>query len=84
MAKLEIKNHIHRLVKVVQAYKGFGRPTVLHALIVIFAEFFAWGLLTTPTITALNQTFPDQTLMINGLIWGIKVRLTFSDAQESP
>lgn len=54
-------------------YKGFGRPRVLHALIVIFGEFFAWGLLTTPTITALKQTFPGQTLMINGLIWGIKV-----------
>lgn len=57
-------------------YKGFGRPTVFHALIVIFAEFFAWGLLTTPTITALKKTFPGQTLMINGLIWGIKVRQT--------
>lgn len=79
MAKLELKNSIHRLVKVVQAYKGLGRPTVLHALIVIFAEFFAWGLLTTPTITALKQTFPDQTLMINGLIWGIKVCLHLSN-----
>lgn len=58
-----------------QVHKGFGRPTVFHALIVIFAEFFAWGLLTTPTITALKKTFPGQTLMINGLIWGIKVSM---------
>lgn len=58
-------------------HKGFGRPTVFYALIVIFAEFFAWGLLTTPTITALKKTFPGQTLMINGLIWGIKVSFQF-------
>lgn len=58
-------------------HKGFGRPTVFHALIVIFAEFFAWGLLTTPTITALKKTFPGQTLMINGLIWGIKVSIKY-------
>lgn len=61
----------------IQLHRGFGRPTVFHALIVIFAEFFAWGLLTTPTITALKQTFPGQTLMINGLIWGIKGTLSF-------
>lgn len=30
----------------VQSFK----PTVYHALVVIFLEFFAWGLLTTPTI----------------------------------
>jgi hypothetical protein len=75
MAKLEIRNSLHRFFAKIQMYKGFGRPRVLHALIVIFAEFFAWGLLTTPTITALKQTFPGQTLMINGLIWGIKVSL---------
>ena len=73
MAKLELRNTLNRFFKMIQLYKGFGRPTVFHALIVIFAEFFAWGLLTTPTITALKKTFPGQTLMINGLIWGIKV-----------
>jgi len=31
--------------------QGFGRPSVYHAAIVIFLEFFAWGLLTTPMLT---------------------------------
>ncbi|XP_036211307.1 hippocampus abundant transcript-like protein 2 [Myotis myotis] len=31
--------------------EGFGRPRVYHAAIVIFLEFFAWGLLTTPMLT---------------------------------
>jgi len=29
---------------------GYGKPSVVHATIVIFLEFFAWGLLTSPTI----------------------------------
>lgn len=32
------------------ALQGYGKPSVLHATIVIFLEFFAWGLLTSPTI----------------------------------
>ena len=35
-------------------------------------EFFAWGLLTSPMITVLNETFPDHTFLMNGLIMGIK------------
>lgn len=31
--------------------QGFGQPSVYHAAIVIFFEFFAWGLLTTPMLT---------------------------------
>lgn len=73
MANLEIT----KFVKMIQAYKGFGRPTVFHALFVIFAEFFAWSLLTIPTITALKQTFPGQTLVINGMVWGVKGILAF-------
>lgn len=57
----------------IQSYKGVGRPHVFHALVVIFAEFAVWGLLTVPIITALKSSFPGQTLMINGIIWGIKV-----------
>lgn len=30
---------------------GVGRPSVYHAAVVIFLEFFAWGLLTTPMLT---------------------------------
>lgn len=29
---------------------GIGSPSVYHALVVIFLEFFAWGLLTMPVI----------------------------------
>ncbi|KAF6030365.1 HIAT1 [Bugula neritina] len=29
------------------------KPSVYHALVVIFLEFFAWGLLTTPTISGI-------------------------------
>ena len=80
MARLAIRNFLHRFFAKMQMYKGFGRPRVFHALIVIFAEFFAWGLLTMPTITALKQTFPEQPLMINGLIFGIKVSHEAFDA----
>lgn len=75
MARLGFRDNIHRFFKMIQMHKGFGRPTVFHALVVIFAEFFAWGLLATPTIAFLEKTFPGQTLMMNGLIWGIKVGL---------
>ena len=47
---------------------------------VIFLEFFAWGLLTSPMITVLNQTFPDHTFLMNGLILGIKGILSFLSA----
>ena len=30
---------------------GIGEPSVHHALVVIFLEFFAWGLLTMPVIS---------------------------------
>ncbi|KAM6033607.1 hippocampus abundant transcript-like protein 1 isoform 2-T2 [Chlamydotis macqueenii] len=33
------------------AQQGIGRPSVYHAVVVIFLEFFAWGLLTTPMLT---------------------------------
>ncbi|CAF3121053.1 unnamed protein product [Rotaria socialis] len=56
---------------------GFGKPSVYHGLIVIFLEFFAWGLLTNPIISVLNQTFPSHTFLMNGVIHGIKGLLTF-------
>jgi len=34
-----------------QPQQGIGRPSVYHAVVVIFLEFFAWGLLTTPMLT---------------------------------
>ncbi|XP_022706201.1 hippocampus abundant transcript 1 protein-like isoform X2 [Varroa jacobsoni] len=59
---------------------GIGQPSVYHAVIVIFFEFFSWGLLTTPMITVLNDTFPDHTFLMNGLIVGIKGLLSFLSA----
>uniref|UniRef100_T1JE98 Major facilitator superfamily (MFS) profile domain-containing protein n=1 Tax=Strigamia maritima TaxID=126957 RepID=T1JE98_STRMM len=59
---------------------GIGEPSLYHALVVIFLEFFAWGLLTTPMITVLNETFPNHTFLMNGLIVGIKGLLSFLSA----
>merc|ERR1719483_835205 len=59
---------------------GWGTASLYHALVVIFLEFFAWGLLTSPMITVLNQTFPDHTFLMNGLIMGIKGLLSFLSA----
>ncbi|XP_050073872.1 hippocampus abundant transcript 1 protein isoform X1 [Anopheles maculipalpis] len=59
---------------------GIGEPSVYHALVVIFLEFFAWGLLTMPVINVLNQTFPDHTFLMNGLVMGIKGILSFLSA----
>ncbi|XP_034944061.1 hippocampus abundant transcript 1 protein isoform X1 [Chelonus insularis] len=59
---------------------GVGEASVYHALVVIFLEFFAWGLLTMPIISVLNKTFPDHTFLMNGLIMGIKGLLSFLSA----
>ena len=56
---------------------GVGEASIYHALVVIFLEFFAWGLLTSPMISVLNVTFPQQTFLMNGLIVGIKGILSF-------
>jgi hypothetical protein len=37
---------------------GVSQPSVYHALIVIFLEFFAWGLLTNPMIMVIFYTLP--------------------------
>ncbi|NXH05667.1 MF14B protein, partial [Loxia leucoptera] len=60
--------------------QGIGRPSVYHALVVIFLEFFAWGLLTTPMLTVLHETFPRHTFLMNGLIQGVKGFLSFLSA----
>lgn len=62
------------------ASSGFGSPSVYHALIIIFLEFFAWGLLTSPIIMTLNETFPNHTFLLNGLIQGVKGMLSFLSA----
>uniref|UniRef100_A0A6Q2Y1K2 Major facilitator superfamily (MFS) profile domain-containing protein n=1 Tax=Esox lucius TaxID=8010 RepID=A0A6Q2Y1K2_ESOLU len=59
---------------------SFGAPSVYHAVIVIFLEFFAWGLLTAPTLVVLHETFPKHTFLMNGLIQGVKGLLSFLSA----
>ncbi|XP_068278379.1 hippocampus abundant transcript-like protein 1 isoform X1 [Nyctibius grandis] len=66
--------------RVVLKQQGVGRPSVYHAVVVIFLEFFAWGLLTTPMLTVLHETFSNHTFLMNGLIQGVKGFLSFLSA----
>lgn len=59
---------------------GLRQPSIYHALVIIFLEFFCWGLLTSPIINVLNDTFPDHTFLMNGLIQGVKGMLSFLSA----
>lgn len=59
---------------------GWGRPSVLHAVVVIFLEFFAWGLLTVPVVNVMSQAFPQYTFLMNGMIQGVKGILSFLSA----
>uniref|UniRef100_A0A3B4BYK2 Hippocampus abundant transcript 1 protein n=1 Tax=Pygocentrus nattereri TaxID=42514 RepID=A0A3B4BYK2_PYGNA len=70
---------LHTVLVLLQP-QGFGSPTVYHAVIVIFLEFFAWGLLTAPTLVVLHETFPKHTFLMNGLIQGVKGLLSFLSA----
>lgn len=54
---------------------GIGEASLSHALVVIFLEFFAWGLLTVPVINVLAETFPTNSFLMNGLILGVKVHI---------
>ncbi|XP_030624584.1 hippocampus abundant transcript 1 protein isoform X2 [Chanos chanos] len=78
-------NHIVLVKKIImkdesQAHEGIGKPSVTHAVVVIFLEFFAWGLLTTPMLTVLHETFPQHTFLMNGLVQGVKGLLSFMSA----
>uniref|UniRef100_A0A7N8XTB6 Major facilitator superfamily domain containing 14Bb n=1 Tax=Mastacembelus armatus TaxID=205130 RepID=A0A7N8XTB6_9TELE len=64
----------------VRGSHGRGRASVTHAVVVIFLEFFAWGLLTTPMLTVLHETFPQHTFLMNGLVQGVKGFLSFLSA----
>lgn len=57
-----------------------GGASVSHALLVIFLEYFAWGLLTVPVINVLAETFPSNKFLMNGLVLGIKGILSFLSA----
>lgn len=53
---------------------------VSHAVVVVFLEFFSWGLLTTPMLKVLHETFPQHTFLMNGLVQGVKGFLSFLSA----
>ncbi|XP_028312484.1 hippocampus abundant transcript 1 protein [Gouania willdenowi] len=57
-----------------------GRARVVHAVVVVFLEFFAWGLLTAPILTVVHETFPQHTFLMNGLVHGVKGFLSFLSA----
>uniref|UniRef100_A0A3Q4BY23 Uncharacterized protein n=1 Tax=Mola mola TaxID=94237 RepID=A0A3Q4BY23_MOLML len=59
--------------------QGIGEPSVYHAVVVIFLEFFAWGLLTTPispfTFTNLSGLLSFLSAPLIGAlsdVWGRK------------
>uniref|UniRef100_A0A1I7YN93 MFS domain-containing protein n=1 Tax=Steinernema glaseri TaxID=37863 RepID=A0A1I7YN93_9BILA len=54
--------------------------SLYHALVIIFLEYFAWGLLTVPVINVLAETFPTNKFLMNGLILGVKGILSFLSA----
>ncbi|CAD6194050.1 unnamed protein product [Caenorhabditis auriculariae] len=58
----------------------YQEASVLHALVVIFLEYFAWGLLTVPVINVLAETFPTNKFLMNGLVLGVKGILSFLSA----
>ncbi|XP_029941552.1 hippocampus abundant transcript 1 protein-like isoform X5 [Salarias fasciatus] len=50
--------------------QGIGRPSVYHAVVVIFLEFFAWGLLTTPMLTGLLSFMSAPLIGALSDVWG--------------
>ncbi|XP_016997114.2 hippocampus abundant transcript 1 protein [Drosophila takahashii] len=76
MSKFGVK----KLLVTLASISGVGKPSVAHILIVVFLEYFAWGLLTMPMIATLKETFPDRTFLMNGLVMGVKGILSFLSA----
>ncbi|RXM28809.1 Hippocampus abundant transcript 1 protein [Acipenser ruthenus] len=52
--------------------QGIGAPSVYHAVIVIFLEFFAWGLLTAPTLVGLLSFLSAPLIGALSDVWGRK------------
>ncbi|CAN9512803.1 unnamed protein product [Ophioblennius macclurei] len=67
-------------VMLVRSSNARGQARVTHAVVVVFLEFFAWGLLTTPMLTVLHETFPQHMFLMNGLVQGVKGFLSFLSA----
>ena len=61
MVNMIFRNPTKKVAECVVTSSGVGKASIYHALVVIFLEFFAWGLLTSPMITVLNQvSFPSE------------------------
>lgn len=73
MSKFGLK----KLLVSLASTSGIGKPSVGHILVVVFLEYFAWGLLTMPMIATLKETFPGHTFLMNGLVMGVKGILSF-------
>ncbi|XP_001973506.3 hippocampus abundant transcript-like protein 1 [Drosophila erecta] len=71
---------LKKLLVSLASISGIGKPSVRHILVVVFLEYFAWGLLTMPMISTLKETFPDHTFLMNGLVMGVKGILSFLSA----
>jgi len=56
------------------------KPSTWHAVLAVFLQFFAWGLITAPMIKILNETFGTDALLLNGVIMGVKGFLSFLSA----
>ena len=56
------------------------QASVWHAVVAVFLQFFAWGLITAPMINILNTTFHQNSLLYNGIIMGVKGFLSFLSA----
>uniref|UniRef100_A0A3P8NX81 Major facilitator superfamily (MFS) profile domain-containing protein n=1 Tax=Astatotilapia calliptera TaxID=8154 RepID=A0A3P8NX81_ASTCA len=82
LSLLKMKKRCMRLMRLplCSPQHGRSRARVTHAVVVIFLEFFAWGLLTTPMLTVLRDVFPQHTFLMNGLVQGVKGFLSFLSA----
>ncbi|XKL65972.1 hypothetical protein PGB90_009392 [Kerria lacca] len=80
VAGLIIKNRKVIINDNIVTSAGIGKPSVFHALVVIYLEFFAWGLLTMPVMSNLIRLFPNHIFLMNGIIMGIKGLLSFLSA----
>ncbi|CEF71098.1 Tetracycline resistance protein, TetA/multidrug resistance protein MdtG family and Major facilitator superfamily and Major facilitator superfamily domain, general substrate transporter and Major facilitator superfamily domain-containing protein [Strongyloides ratti] len=53
------------------------KPRLIHVIIVIFLEYFSWGLVTIPAINFIGRNYPEDKFLINGLSSGGRGILAF-------
>uniref|UniRef100_A0A0N5B5E3 MFS domain-containing protein n=1 Tax=Strongyloides papillosus TaxID=174720 RepID=A0A0N5B5E3_STREA len=54
-----------------------NKPRLIHVIIVIFLEYFSWGLVTIPAINFIGRNYPEDKFLINGLSSGGRGLLAF-------